>query len=201
MRFILMLLGLIAMAIAPAGATEHRMTVTEIHNFVQKTARAINNPDRNVARNTLNMAMAENAAFINRISTYNPEGLRQQAWYGAPAGRASYRYPVTPYYSPTSLDTLGKWDTINLLENKRRIIPGYEAAMDVTGTNISAYGMNAVVDLEMKEYSLAYSPYNPTLTDKVLHANSKCKMYLSKVNSDTLVMTRMDCNTNTTLPF
>ncbi|MCB9991925.1 MAG: hypothetical protein H6867_11265 [Rhodospirillales bacterium] len=202
MRFALMCLGLLVMAAAPASATEHRITVTEIHNFVQKTAHAMNDPNRHTARSTLNTALAENASFSNKVSVYNPAGLWHQAWYGHPAAYgAYYRYPTNPYYNPTSLSSLRKWDQINLLENKKRAIPGYEATMDITGTTINPYGTSAVVDLDMKEYSLAYTPYHPTLAGRVLHANSKCKMYLSKVNARDLMMTRMDCNTNTNLPF
>ena len=201
MRFTLMLFALLVMAIGPAQAAENRITVTEIHNFIQNASHAINNPNRHVARNFLNRSTADNAVFVNRTAVNNTGTYWHQAWYGNPAYGAYYRYPLNPYYSPTSVDQLGKWDNINLLENKKRMIPGYQAALDVTGTNIHPYGGHAVVDLDMKEYSLSYSPYQPNQAGRTMHANSKCKMYLSKLDDNNIVMTRMDCNTNTNLPF
>lgn len=199
MRFLVTIIALALMTAGPAQAMENRITTMDIHNFVQNTNSAINHPNQHVTRSFLNRAAADNAVFVNQVAVYNP-GAWQQAWYGHPASGYYYRYPLNPHYSPTSASHLGKWDHIYMLENKKRTIPGYRANMDVTGSRISAYGGTAVVDINLKEYSLAYTPYNPALTDLVMHANSTCRMYLSKVGED-MMMTRMDCNTNTNLPL
>lgn len=201
MKYFFMFFAFLVMAIPPAQATENRMTVTEIHNFIGQANSAVNNPNMHVARNFLNRTTAENAAFDNRVSVYNGHDPYYRVWYNNPAYGSYYRYPYSPYYASTSSRALHKWDHINLIENKKRMIPGYQAHMNVLDSTINPYGRTAVVDIDLKEYSLAYTPHHPTLASRVLHANSRCKMYLSKMGSDEMVLTRMDCNTNTNLPF
>ncbi len=201
MRFVLTFLALLVMAVPSAQATEDRIMVTDIHNFVAHANSAINNPNMNVGRNFLNRTTAENAIFENRVAVYTPADPWHRVWYNNPAYGYNYRYPLNPYYNPTSMRNLGKWNHINMLESKKRMIPGYRAEMEITNTVISPYGGTAIVDVDMREWSLAYTPYHPTLSQQVLNANSKCKLYLSKMGDHDVVLSRMDCNTNTNLPF
>lgn len=202
MRSILMLFAFLVVAIAPAQATENRMTVTEIHNFIGQANSAINNPNWDVSRSFLNRTTAENAVFENRVSVYNNYAHPyHRVWHNNPYYGSYYRYPMNPYYAPTSMRAAKKHDHINMLASKKRMIPGYHAHMDITDTTINPYGSSAVIDIDMKEYSLSYTPLHPTLATRVLHANSKCKMYLTKMGQNELILTRMDCNTNTNLPF
>lgn len=198
MRFLLTIFALLVTAVAPATAAE-RISVSDIHNFVENTNHAINNPNRHAARNYLASTTADNAIFVNHIAVLPQPGTWQAAWAGTYSGYS--RYPLNPYYTQTSTGNFSKWQTIDQLESKKRTIPGYQAQLDVTETKINAYGTAATVDVDLKEYSLAYTPYNPTLTTKVMHANSKCKLYLSKAGNSDIVLSRMDCNTNTNLPF
>ncbi len=201
MKHLFMFFALFILVIPSAQATENRMLVTDIHQFINSANSAINNPNLHVGRNFLNRTTANNAVFQNKVSVYHQANPWNRVRYNNPAAYgAYYRYPSNPYYSPTSARSLKKWDHVNLLESKKRMIPGYQAHMEITGTTINPYGQSAVVDLDMKEYSMSYTPYHPSLTQKMMHANSKCKMYLSKQGED-LLMTRMDCNTNTNLPF
>lgn len=202
MRFLFTFFALLVMVMPSAHATENRIMVTDIHNFVNNANSALNNPNLHVTRNFLNRTTAENAVFENRIAVYTPGADPwHRVWYNNPAYGHYYRYPQNPYYNPTSMRNLTKWDHINTVENKKRMIPGYQARMEVTNTVISPYGGTAIVDVDMKEYSLAYTPYHPNLTQQVLNANSKCKLYLSKMGNHDIVLSRMDCNTNTNLPF
>lgn len=207
MRFLYVFFALVVMAaVQPAQAMENRISVTDIHNFINNTNSALNNPNLHVARNFLNRTTAENAVFENTVSVYdnyaaNPYDPYHRVWYNNPAYGYYYRYPLNQYYAPTSMHSLKKWDMINQIENKKRMIPGYQAKLDITDTVISPYGGTAVVDIDLKEYSTAYNPYMPGLTQSVLNANSKCKMYLSKKGDNDMLLTRMDCNTNTNLPF
>ncbi len=198
MRFLLTIFALLVTAVAPATAAE-RISVSDIYNFVENTNHAINNPNRHVARNHLARTTADNAIFVNHVAVLPSPGTWQAAWASAYSNYS--RYPLNPYYTRTSTGSFSKWQTIDQLEVKKRTIPGYQAQFDVTQTEINAYGTLATVDVDLKEYSLAYTPYNPTLTTKVMHANSKCKLYLSKAGNSDIVLSRMDCNTNTNLPF
>jgi hypothetical protein len=88
-----------------------------------------------------------------------------------------------------------------MFTDKKQRIPGYRTELKITDTTISPYGSTAVVDLDLREYSLAYSPYTPNLSQRVMHSSGKCKMYLSKVSEIQLLVTRLDCNTQSTLPY
>lgn len=209
MRFLLTALALLMMAAPAAQASENRITVSDLYNFVSNTNSAINNPNLHVSRDFLNRITADNAVFDTTVAQYN-YGYNynyadpwHRVWYANPAYGYYYRYPYARYYGygPTSMRSMTKWDHINTLENKKRMIPGYKAQMEITNTLISPYAGTAVVDVDLKEYSLAYSPYTPALTQHVLNANSKCKLYLSKRSIGDIMLSRMDCNTNTSLPF
>lgn len=202
MKILYMLFAVMVMAIPPAKAEENRaMTVPEIYNFVSSTNSAVNSPNLNTASGFLNRTTAENARFENRVAVYNGGSPWVSAWYGQPTYSAYYRYPLSPYYSQASMRTLGKWDHINTLMHRKRMVPGYRAHMEITGTTVNPYGQSAIVDVDWKEYSLAYSPYQPSLATQAMNTNARCKMYLSKMGEHEIMLTRMDCNTNTNLPF
>jgi len=203
MRFLALMVALGALTIAPlqAQAMENRLTVADVHNFVMKANAALNNPNMGVGRSFLNQAVASNALFENRTTHFNAPGAVHPVWYGSPYAGAYYRYPYYTALTPVSNRAHDKWDKIAAFENKKRLIHGYWQDMTVTGLNIRPYGEGAAVDIDLKEYSLGYAPHNPNLMTRVLHANSKCKMYLNKSRHGEVLLTRMDCNTNSSLPF
>jgi len=201
MRLIFSFLALMLVAMPQAQATENRILLNEIHNFIGQTNNALNNPNRHVSRNYLDRVTADNAMIQNRMSVFNGSHHLLRARYGNPAYSAYYRYPLNPYYTHTASKTLRKWDFINTVEHKKQTIPGYRALIAVENTVINPYGSSAVVDVDMKEFGATYSPYYAGLIDQVKHSHGKCKMYLNKVNDKDLMLTRMDCNTNTSMPF
>ena len=201
MRFIFMLFALVVMGMPQAQATENRILLTDIHSFVGQANNAINNPNMHVSRNFLDRTTADNALIQNRLSVYGGARALNRVWYNHPAYGSYYRYPLNPYYTRTGSESLRKWDFINKVEDKKRMIPGYRALLTVEDTVINPYGTSAVVDVDLKEYGASYSPYYAGLVDQVKHSHGKCKMYLSKIGSRDLVMTRLDCNTNTSMPF
>jgi hypothetical protein len=95
---------------------------------------------------------------------------------------------------------MNKDDMIGLFQAKKHDIAGYWTDIAMTDGAIRPYGRSAVIDVDMKEYSLGYAAGSPNLATRILHANSKCKMYLGKSN-DQVFISRMDCNTNTSMPF
>ncbi len=199
MKLLLSFFAVMILVMPQAQATENRMTVTDIHNFVSAKQDAMNSASLTATRNFLNRSTAENAVIERRVAQLEFHPGWNAVTHTRPYYGYAYRYPVTPHYRLASHDRLGKWDNINMVEHKKRTIPGYENEIKITGTTINPYGRTAVVDLDMHEFSLAYNPYRTNLTERVLHANSKCKMYLTKLATDQIVMTRMDCNTNSNL--
>lgn len=184
-----------------ANASENRISVHEVHALVDNINKNMNNRNLSVGRDFLNRLISENASFDNNMNIYSPQWQAQPVWYGQYANPYYYRYPyATAYKSHVSTKTLSKWEEIGQFENKKRLIPGYQSQMAVTDINMNSYARSAVIDVDMKEYSTGYNPYDSRLTGKILHANSKCKLYVTKSGQD-LTLTRMDCNTNTSLPL
>jgi hypothetical protein len=89
---------------------------------------------------------------------------------------------------------------MGLIWNKKEMVPGYHTNLHVTNVSISPYGNTATVDIEMREFGLAYNPYNPALMQRSIQANSRCRMHLTEMNNNP-ILTRMDCNTNSNLPM
>ncbi len=202
MRIFLTALALMAIAIPQANAAENRISVHEIHALIEDLNKDLNHPNASIGRNTLNRLITENASFDNHMNIYTPNWTAQQVWYGQAANPYYYRYPyaAAPYKANVSTRSLTKWEEIGQFENKKRLIPGYESNLSLTNINMNPYARAAVIDVDMKESSIGYSPYDPRVTGKVIHANSKCKLYITKSGHD-LNLTRMDCNTNTSLPM
>lgn len=182
---------------APAHA-EKRISIHELHNFVDNTEEALNAQHLGATRSYFQRTTAENATFSHQVSQFQPYGM-QPVWYNHPQYGQYYRYPMAGQYAKVSSRDIGKWEEISMIERKKRSIPGYKAQLDITDTVINPYGTAAVIDIDLKEYSLAYNPYHPTLTSNVLHSNSRCKLYVSKIDDNNLFLNRMDCNTNTNL--
>ena len=202
MRKILTALAFMAIAIPQAQAADNRISVNEIHALIQDFNTDLNTPNTAVGRNFLNQLIADNAAFDNHLNIYSPNYAAHQVWYGHAANPYYYRYPyaTAPYRSQVSTKSLTKWEHIGQYENKRRLIPGYQSKLSITNINMRPYARTAVIDVDMKEFSLGYNPYSYNATGTVLHANSKCKLYIEKQSHD-LNLTRMNCNTNTSLPL
>ena len=196
----LMAVAGLGLAMTSPAHAEQRISIHELHNFVNKTENALNARNVGATRDYLQRVTSENATFTHNISRYHAYGM-QPVWYGDPLYGQYYRYPLAGAYQQVSTRDVGKWEEIAMVERKQRSIPGYRAALDVTDSVINPYGTAAVVDIDFKEYSLAYNPYHPTLTSSIMHSNSRCKMYVSKTDDNNLFLNRMDCNTNTNLNY
>jgi len=186
-----------------AHAVEQRLKVSEVHEFLADMNYAINNPTWNKGQAFLNQAISGNAVFESEVSTpglnYWPHGtmVNNSMYYPYYA----YRYPYAhTSYIKTGFNVLNKWEMISSMERKKQIIPGYEGRMELTEVNMPANALSAVVDVDFKEYSLAYGPYAPQFAHQRLAAFSKCKLYLSKHNYE-VFLSRMDCNTNANMPL
>jgi len=197
---------LIAVASASeANASEQRLRVSEVHEFVANMNNAMNNPTWNRGHAFLQTAISNNAVFENQIS--NRYVNHWPHYYGTVVNNR-YHYPYYSYRYPyayngfvkTGVDVMNKWDMISSIEHKNSVIPGYEARITLKEVNMPANALSAVVDVDLKEYSLAYGPYAPHFTHDRLASFSKCKLYLSKSNYE-VFLSRMDCNTNSNLPL
>jgi hypothetical protein len=188
--------------IQPSLASE-RIKVHEIHSFFAQANSFLNSPSLTAGRNFLIRNIAEGAMFENNIKLYQPgHPAAYDVWWNKVYSPYYYRYPYAydAYFTTTSYKEMGKWEMISNFEDKKRLIVGYQPEYVISGIKMRPDASMAVVDLELKEYSKRYEPYSPHLTEKVLHAKSKCKAYLGKHN-DSVVMSRMDCNTSTNMPF
>jgi hypothetical protein len=201
MRHALLALVVCCLAVAPAHASENRILVSEVHHFVTLLNDALNSNDRRVSRGHLENITSDNVNISMQTSRYGSQYQLQNVWYNHPQYGAHYRYPVNPYYMQSGVVPMKKWDFISRNDYKKRMIPGYRAQAELTNHAINPYGSTAVLDVDLKEYGSIYSPYYAGLVQHVKHSHSKCKIYLSKVSDKDLMMTRMDCNTNTSLPF
>ncbi len=190
-------------AAGTAHAAGNRITVNEVHAFVAQANDALNNPNIMAGRNFLQHNVAENAMFENSVESYAPgHPMYADVWYRQTYQGYAYRYPYPyyPYHKTTSFQQMRKWDKISAFENKKRLIVGYAPEFTITGVKMRPDASAAVVDVDLKEYSTRYAPNSLNLTSSVMHANSKCKMYLAKARMQ-VFMTRLDCNTVTSMPF
>ncbi len=203
MRVLLATIALCMLVLQPALAGEGRIMVHEIHSFIAQANSALNNPNIAVGRNFLTRNVAEGALFETNVKLFQPgHPAAQEIWWNQTYGQYYYRYPYAyyPYYTTSSYQEAGKWEMIRNFENKKRLIVGYQPEYIITGVKMRPDATQAVVDLDLKEYGTRYVPYSTYLTSGVLHATSKCKAYLVR-HQNQLVMTRMDCNTHTNMPF
>ena len=201
MRLFIALFAVMLMAVPQANATDKRITISEIHSFIHTANASLNHYDLRVNRDFMEKHVSDNAIFTHNMSVYQPAHPYANVYHNNPAYSAYYRYPLNPYFSASGSMTFSKWQEQRYFEDKKRVIAGYSTDWSATNVNMRPYANMAVVDLDMREYSIGYAPYNPNLTSRVLHANSRCKMYLGRTPSDALHITRMDCNTNTNLPI
>jgi|AntRauTorckE6833_2_1112554.scaffolds.fasta_scaffold29785_2 hypothetical protein len=181
-----------------AQASEDRLTVSEIYNFIELKEDAINTLDRRAGKTFLDRNIASSAVFENRIANYNGAYNHYvPAFYGQ---QNHWRYPQVAGYVPTSYNALSKWQYINVLQDKKARIPGFKADIEVTKINIRPFGQSAIVDLDINEESMAYTGYHVAygqqLTQRVVHSKSKCKAYIAQNLNNEAVLTRLDCNTN-----
>ena len=201
MKKLSLLCGLAVLALSAPAQANDRLHVGEVHNFVANLNVAVNNTDWSEGRNSLDRMIASNATFEDNINAYNGRYLVHNPYYYNTYG---YRYPYAynNYYAKTGFRALNKWDQISVLETKKRTIPGYKGNFELGALTIAPLCNTAVVDVDYKEHSLAYTPtLTPYYYNHVaLNGHSKCKMHLAKQN-DTVYMTRMYCNTNTNLPL
>ena len=203
MKFYTFLVAACLMAIPQAQAADHAISVNDVHNFVMQTNSALNSPSSSTGRAYLERIVADNAIFENRIVVYDQTGNPYQSVsYQRPVMSAYYRYPYGGAIQNVSMRALDKYDYVNTFSNKKNMIYGYWTDAAVMGIRTAAHDdpAKAIVDVDIKEYSLGYEPGNPDHMMRVMHANAKCKMYLHEGDAG-IKMTRMDCNMNSTLPF
>ncbi len=203
MRVFFAVFALCLLMIQPAQATESRIMVHEIHSYIAQANSAFNNPNIAVGRDFLTRNVAEGALFETNVKMFQSSHPSvHDIWWNQTYGPYHYRYPYAhyPYHTTSSYQEMGKWDMISNFENKKRLIVGYRPEYVITGIKMRPNASQAVIDIDLKEYSTRYAPYSSYMTANVLHANSKCKAYLAKHNGR-VIMTRMDCNTHTNMPF
>lgn len=205
MKKLLLTLATMAIFTAPqAQAAEDRLTMGDIRSFVEQANVSLNSPDVRDGEEFLERVTFDSAHFSNRVTLYQQGQVGvQDVWYESSLYPDTYyRYPYavySPFYRTTGWQYLGKAENIAMFKNKRRAIAGYESLLTITGVNLPTYSDSAVVDIDLKEYSLGYRPAGyPTLTGKIQHAHAACKMYLTKVGYS-VRLNRMDCNTNSSL--
>jgi hypothetical protein len=192
--------SMIALSSAAKADTYDQITTSDIHNFLMRINASMNNPNPFVGSGFLNASISNNAVFEDRLAIYAPAPMAYNVYYSQPYYAGYYRYPVYSGISQVSMRTMNKADQIALFEAKKHDIAGYWSDISLTDAAIRPYGRSAVIDVDVKEYSLGYAPLNPNLASRVMHANSKCKMYLGKSNEQVFI-SRMDCNVNTSMPF
>lgn len=196
------LVAALALMIAPAAhADSGRLNVADVHNFTAQLQNTINQGNLNDTRAGLDLIIAENASFTDRIASPRYLNGWANVGYGYPHSAYYYRYPYAPHYmAPVSQRAMTKSQLMGLVWNKKQAIPGYQTSMHVNNVSFNAYGNAAVVDLEIKEFGAAYSPYYPGLMQRSLQANSRCTMHLTELNGGPM-MTSLNCNTNSNLPL
>lgn len=197
------LVAALAVMMAPvaAQADSGRLNVADVHNFTAQLQNTINLTSLSDARAGLDLIIAENATFTDRIASPRYLNGWSNVGYGYPHSAYYYRYPYSPYYAaPVSHRAMTKSQLMGLVWNKKQAIPGYQTSMHINNISFNAYGNAAVVDLDVKEYGAAYSPYYPGAVQRSLQANSRCTMHLTELNGGPM-MTSLNCNTNSNLPM
>lgn len=184
------------------------MSIYEINTFLSKMQNAVNNPDPQVGRHFLARHLDENASAYNTLShawANDPRLAYRPVWHNYDRS-AYYRYPQAydPYYRPTSVQSIDKTEILAQFENKKHMIPRYHQEINVLGTRMPADAKSAILDINLKEFGLAYNyayaPYRTAYADKVLHSDAKCKLHLKKENQE-IRLTQMTCNTLLNAPF
>jgi hypothetical protein len=202
MKYAALSLFAAAMLAAPQAhaAGADRITPADIQHFLMRANAAMNNPNADVGASFLETALSENAVFEDRLAIFGPSPMAYNVYYSAPYYAGYYRYPVYSGINRVSMRTMNKPEQIGLFQAKKHDIAGYWSDISMTDMALRPYGRSAVIDVDLKEYSLGYAPMNPNLAGRVMHADSKCKMYLGKSDGQ-VFLNRMDCNTNTSMPF
>ncbi|NCO02656.1 MAG: hypothetical protein GW903_00510 [Alphaproteobacteria bacterium] len=202
MRYLTLLGAVATVALAGPAHAGERMSVSEVHSFIAGLNTAINSPSLLDSRNQLDRLIASHASFENNV---NATVLPHHTWVNNAYyyNNYAYRYPYAAHpYAKTGFQAMGKWDNISLIETKKRTIPGYKAQFELGSLTMSPMADTAVVDVDLKEFSLTYAagyaPYYYTHSN--LNGHSKCKMYISKDNKR-VALDRLYCNTNTNLPL
>lgn len=188
---------------ASNALASERISVHEINKFVKKFDAAINNPDVLVGHSFLNLNLKETASVENTIRRpFSYDYGYGTVYYENGVYSDYYRYPYAyaPHYRPSSLHVDGKAGMISTFQNKKHLIPGFTQQTTIEGTTMPSHAKTAVVDIDVKEFGLRYAGYYPTLTERVLQSNAKCKMHLSKTNGD-IKLNRLVCNTVSYLPL
>lgn len=187
--------------ITDANAAE-RLSMYEIKTFVSQYTNAVNSPATEVGSRFLEKRVATSATFQDNLITAWGTNTYYQAWNNYDYVSPNYRYPhyaYNNYVNPTSVQSTGKAQKIDLFEHKKSVIPRYHQTMDVLGANLSMDATAAVIDVRLREFGLSYNlaPYNyhygQNYTHKIQHSDARCNMHLSKKNGNVMV-TKMVCN-------
>lgn len=192
-------------SLSPSQAHADALTAEDVRSFINQANIALNSPRAIDRAGFWQQAVQNDAAFINRVTIYKPgqDGYRDIWYEGQLYPNSTYRYPYmtyAPFGRTTGWQHLSKAEQIGLIQNKKDKIRGYEGNFTIAHIVVLQPQENtAIVDVDFKEYSLGYAPRgSASLTGKIPHAQSACKMYLRKTGVD-LRLTRMDCNTNAAL--
>ena len=216
MRYLILAGAMVFMTFAATTVdARERLRVNDVHNYIATLNSAINNTHSVNGRSQLENLISNQATFEDNVNSYNynrthwVNNYYNHNYYG-------YRYPYhhgynNAYqgYNNVGYRSLNKWEQISKIETKKRTVPGYRATFALSNITISPLADSAVVDVDFKEQSLNYAPgtyragyyapyYHHQYTN--LNTNSKCKMYLGKMDN-VVYLTRMYCNTNTNLPY
>lgn len=190
------------LAFSSTGAeAKERLSIHELNNFVASLTNAVNNPDPAVGRTFLARHLGENAQMNNTILHAHAAvpNMMHPAWQGY-ATSHYYRYPyaANPYYKPTSVRSMDKTEIIAQFESKKHMIPRYNQKIEILGSKMPADGRNAVLDVNMKEFGVAYrygyNPYAPHHANQYLHTVSSCQLFIEKEKHD-VRLNRINCNT------
>lgn len=203
MKRFLLACALTVFSVPAAQAQEDRISVNDIHNFIAEANMDLNSFNLSTARNFLNRTVSDDAVFETTVlSNYTADPAlrwaeqRDQQAVSRYAYRYPYRYPYNSHYphhqTVSAFQEVGKWDKIRDLEYKRAAVVGYRQEYRIKDMTMRPYATSAVIDVEVREFGLGYSPIGPQHTAIKQTSLSDCSMYVEKQN-DALVLTRMGC--------
>jgi len=189
----------ICASVNPAQAND-RISLYEVNTFLTKMTNAVNSRDLNVSNAFLNSHVKANAIISDtRNASWVDGRYVYSAWNGYHAS-PYYRYPAMAYNSylkPTSYQSVGKTGLIASLNHKKTMIPRYHQTMSVLATRMPADASSVVVDVNLREFGLAYTQASYGLhgyAQKVEHSNARCQLGLKK-EAGFMKLTSMSCNT------
>jgi len=210
------LMGAVVLSISSAQAAD-RLTQNDVSRFFKHMDIAISSHDVRDVRDFLSYNTSSVVSFDSTIGDVAPHyvgyngyaydrgyyGYNRNAWNVSGNWDANpyyYRYPhYNAGFRATGVRRLDKSGMINLFENKKASIPGYSLKTSVLKVQMPAGAQSAVVDLDVKEFGLAYAGYAPGFSRAAPLSNSTCKAHLQVLHGQT-VLSRLNCNMISAIP-